>query len=71
MIQNHGGAEMDYRTLLIKYIAYIRDVEGTDYIDPHDERWASGVAFTTEEWGVLQSVHDEQMSGMDAPARPG
>lgn len=42
--------------VLSKYIQYIRDVEGTDYILIHDERYASDVKFTDEEWQLLTEV---------------
>lgn len=42
--------------VLSKYIKYIRDVDGTDYILVHDERYASGVKFTDEQWQLLTDV---------------
>lgn len=42
--------------VLSKYIKYIRDVDGTDYILVHDERYASDVKFTDEQWQLLTDV---------------
>lgn len=39
-----------------KYIRYIKDVEGGDYILTHSERHASSVVFTDEEWELLTQV---------------
>lgn len=39
-----------------KYIQYIKDVEGGDYILTHSERHASSVVFTDEEWELLTTV---------------
>jgi len=57
----------DYYSLLRKYIAYIADCEGIDYIEPIDLRDSSEVIFTDAEWQVLQAIHDEQARGMAAP----
>lgn len=44
-------------TLLEKYVRYIKDVEGTDYISMHDERrYVSDVKFTEEEWKILEGI---------------
>ncbi len=51
---------MDYYTLLSKYIAYVADCEGIDYIEPIDLRDSSDVVFTDDEWQALQAIHDEQ-----------
>ncbi len=58
---------VDYATLLRKYIAYIADCEGIDYIEPIDLRDSSDVIFTGAEWQVLQAIHDEQACGTAAP----
>ncbi len=47
---------MDYELTLKKYIEYIVDCEGTDFIDPHDYRNASDVSFTDEEWAALKRL---------------
>ena len=39
--------------LLVKYIKYVKDVEGIDYISTHEQRHASDVIFTNEEWELL------------------
>jgi hypothetical protein len=58
---------IDYATLLKKYIAYIADCEGIDYIEPIDLRDSSDVVFTDAEWHVLQAIHDEQARGAATP----
>ena len=58
---------IDYATLLNKYIAYIADCEGIDYIEPIDLRDSSDVIFTATEWQALQAIHDEQARGTAAP----
>ncbi len=54
---------VDYATLLKKYIAYIADCEGIDYIEPIDLRDESAVVFTEAEWQAFQAIHDEQARG--------
>lgn len=39
--------------VLSKYIQYVRDIEGSDFILIHDERHMSNVQFTDEEWAIL------------------
>ncbi len=58
---------IDYATLLKKYIAYIADCEGIDYIEPIDLRDESEVSFTVEEWQALQAIHAKQARGTAAP----
>ena len=58
---------IDYAALLKKYIAYIADCEGIDYIEPIDLRDSSDVVFTDAEWHVLQAIHDEQACGTTTP----
>ena len=47
---------MDYEILLKKYIQYIKDAEGTDYICIHDRRHESDVVFSEDEWGRLCEI---------------
>lgn len=49
-----GG--VDYQALLLKYIRYIGDVEGANYINPHDNRYLSDQEFTAEEWAELNRL---------------
>lgn len=49
----------DFETLLKKYMYYIVDVEGTDYIDPHDRRYESDVSFSDDEWKELEKIAKE------------
>lgn len=46
----------ELETLLKKYIEYIKDVEGTDYITIHDHRYMCEVKFTEEEWQELERL---------------
>jgi len=43
-------------SVLSKYIQYIKEVEGSDYILIHDERHSSEVKFTDEEWQLLTEL---------------
>ncbi len=58
---------IDYAALLKKYIAYIADCEGIDYIEPIDLRDESEVIFTEAEWQALQAIHAEQAHATAAP----
>ncbi len=58
---------VDYYTLLTKYIAYIADCEGIDYIEPIDLRDVSDVTFSDAEWQALLAIHDELARGGAAP----
>jgi hypothetical protein len=40
-------------TVLSKYIQYIRNIEGVDYVLDLDQRGISEVKFTDEEWAIL------------------
>lgn len=45
---------MDYRKLLRKYIAYVMQAEGVNFIDDLDRRYVSDVDFTKEDWIALE-----------------
>jgi hypothetical protein len=47
---------MNYRLLLLKYIAFVGDVEGTDFISESNR--SMGV-FTDEEWMELELLASE------------
>ena len=49
----------DYRELLKKFIAYLQDVEGSDFITPHGLHADLGVQFTAEEWAELEALHGD------------
>lgn len=55
-----GGvsAEIDYRTLLLKYIAHVGECEGVDFISDW-QRPKGGVAFTDAEWTKLEEAAQE------------
>ena len=50
---------VDYRRLLKKYMQYIRDIEGYDFVTSHRRR--SDVTFTEAEWAALERLaqHDQ------------
>jgi hypothetical protein len=50
---------MDFRELLKKYIAYVNNVEGADYITVSDRRYASDIRFSDEEWTELETIAQE------------
>ena len=43
-------------TVLEKYVSYVMDTEGTDFISIHDNRYMSDVKFTGEEWKILEKI---------------
>lgn len=43
-------------SILEKYIKYVKDCEGTDFIHIHDKRYASDVVFTDKEWSILEEI---------------
>jgi hypothetical protein len=47
---------VDYRELLKKYIAYVRDCEGSDYIGNGYRGYRGNTMFTPEEWAELERV---------------
>ena len=51
--------ETNLKALMAKYIHYLHDVEGTDFIDDCDRRFMSEVIFTDEEWGYLSKLSAE------------
>lgn len=44
------------RELLKKYVAYVGDCEGTDFISTCENRHQSDVKFTEDEWKVLEKI---------------
>ncbi len=46
---------MDYKALLEKYIEYLKDVEGSDFIED-DKLHLTDVRFETEEWAELEQL---------------
>ncbi len=52
-------APVDLLTLLTKYISYIKDVEGVDFIE-NDKRIYSDVKFSNNEWSLLESISSKK-----------
>lgn len=52
------GALMDFRSLLVKYIAHVGDTEGTDFLGAR-RRTSS---FTDEEWAALKTLATESIT---------
>ena len=46
-------------TVLEKYVGYVMDAEGTDFISIHDNRYMSDVKFTDEEWEILEKISEK------------
>ena len=46
-------------TVLEKYVSYVMDAEGTDFISIHDNRYMSDVKFTDEEWKILEKISEK------------
>lgn len=53
------GNNIDYKNLLEKYIQYIGDVEGTDFILACDRQYASDVKFSSEEWAQIVTIANQ------------
>jgi hypothetical protein len=48
---------VDYKELLHKYVRYVYDSEGSDYIEFGSmSHYATDVEFTEEEWGELEKA---------------
>jgi len=61
---NQQNAEaMQYDTVLYavleKYVRYVMETEGTDFIKIHDNRYMCDVKFTNEEWKILQDISEK------------
>lgn len=52
---------MNYRKLLKRYIRYIQDAEGSNFIE-NDRRYVSDVVFSEEEWNELELIDKEIQS---------
>lgn len=46
-------------TVLEKYVTYVMDAEGTDFISIHDNRYMSDAKFTDEEWQILEKISEK------------
>lgn len=53
---------MDYENLLKKYMSYISDCEGIDYVrnGPYGHKTAEQLGFSSEEWAELERISGEQ-----------
>ena len=43
-------------SILTKYIQYIKEIEGTDYILNHEDTALNRLIFTNEEWNILKNI---------------
>ena len=46
---------VSYRLLLEKYIRYVMEVEGSDFIR-YGKDWGADVEFTDQEWNLLTKI---------------
>ena len=58
-VQNKSNGYTLLYTVLEKYISYVRDVEGTDFISVYDNKYISDVEFTDEEWAILEKISEK------------
>ena len=60
-LENSKAAENkpELYTVLEKYVSYVMDTEGTDFISIHDNRYMSDVKFTAEEWEILEKISEK------------
>jgi hypothetical protein len=56
----------DGRELLAKYMRYVGDVEGIDYVSSGYRGYSGDQTFTPEEWAELARISDE----VNGPAAP-
>ena len=52
---------MDYRLLLKKYIDYVFECEGTNFIEYGPNNYRDGVRFSEEEWAELKRLDAEEL----------
>ncbi len=50
---------MDYKSLLEKYIQYVVDCEGIDYLGVYEKRYCSDVKFSEAEWTELNRYSND------------
>jgi hypothetical protein len=46
-------------SVLLKYIMYVMEAEGTDFITMHDVRYMCDIKFTDEEWKILENISNK------------
>lgn len=51
--------KMDYQELLRKYIQYVGDVDGTDFISNCDRQYVSDVKFSVQEWAEIVTLAEQ------------
>lgn len=57
----------DLRELLKKYMQYVEDCEGANFVTDLDRRYTSEVKFTDEEWSLLKTISAEiNMTNVDS-----
>lgn len=55
--RNGGPVTIDYKYLLAKYIRYVRDCEGTDFIEGGYRGYPGDQDFSGEEWCALEKAN--------------
>lgn len=56
MKKDTGSNRPKYKSILKKYIRYVFECEGSDYITIHDHRKMCEIEFKGEEWDVLKEL---------------
>lgn len=51
--QKPSKAEIDMVSLLTKYMSYLKDVTGSDYVLSRESRHESEIVFSSDEWNLL------------------
>lgn len=59
---------MNYRQLLLRYMAHIRSCEGIDFTDRLNDAWEGEVQFTPEEVSELKLLSSESTAESDISA---
>jgi len=50
--------DIDFRLLLEKYIRYVNESEGVDFIE-FGKQYGTDIEFTKEEWDVLHTISEK------------
>ena len=52
--------DIDFRLLLEKYIRYVKESEGVDFIE-FGKQYGTDIEFTKEEWDVLHTISEKEI----------